>query len=151
MGMPKTKNKAIEFCCLKCGKVLAKKSVVGHFEIKCHRCGTLNPLLHKIPQQIIITDPSGVVLHMNEAAERATGYSSTESIGKRISDLWGGQMPKAFYKKMWNTVRKKKEKYRVSLTNKKKNGEIYEVDLTIFPILDSTDNIIFYIGMEMKK
>ena len=148
--LKRTKNPEIKLRCVKCGKLLAKKTTPGRFEVKCHRCGTLNSFFDKLAQQVMITDREGKILYINEATEYATGYSLDESVGNRISDLWGGEMPKYFYKKMWTIIRSKKEKYNVALTNKSKTGETYKVDLTIFPILDPSSEVIFYVGVEMN-
>ena len=135
---------------MKCSKVLAKKSVKKCFEIKCNRCGTLNPFIDKMMNQVLITDADGRIVYFNEAVESATGYTIGESKGKKISDLWGGQMPKDFYKKMWGKIKGDKEKHHVRLTNKRKSGELYEVELLIFPITDMSNNVIFYIGIETR-
>jgi len=134
---------------MKCGKLLAKNLARGHLEIKCLRCGTLNYTLEKMTQQVIITDPDGKILYINKATEDATGYSMYEAIKKKPSNLWGKQMPEKFYKKLWKTIKTDKKAYQISLTNKKKTGELYDVIMTISPIFNTSGSIIFYIGIEM--
>jgi PAS domain S-box-containing protein len=81
-------------------------------------------------------------------AERITGYSKKEMLGKKSGDLWGGKMDKAFYQKMWKTIRQEKKVFVGELTNKRKNGEKYEVQLRISPVLDEKGNEIFLVGIE---
>lgn len=134
--------------CTGCGKLLAKK--VGHrqhFEIKCSRCGTFNIYLDKMGQQIIVIDINGKILHINKITEDTTGYKLCEVVGKKPSDFWGGQMPEKFYEELWKNMKEKKH-YQILLTNKKKTGELYQVRLSISPILDPHGKTIFYLGVE---
>lgn len=138
----------VEIRCVKCGKLLAKNNRnVSNFEMKCVRCGTLNSLFEKMGEQVIITDPAGIILYTNEAVESVTGYSPAEIIGKKPS-VWGGQMTQAFYTHLWNMIRDKKESVQVVVTNKKKSGALYNAKLRISPVLDTEKNIRFYIGIE---
>lgn len=138
-----------EVRCLKCGKMLAKSGDFLGIEIKCLRCGTLNRTLEKMIEQVIITDSNGVILFINKAVEKATGYSSAEAIGRRPSDLWGGNMPKKFYVEMWDKILKEKKPLKVTIENKKKSGESYKVDLLVSPILDTKGKVVLYAGIEV--
>ncbi|NQV00817.1 MAG: CHASE domain-containing protein, partial [Parcubacteria group bacterium] len=84
---------------------------------------------------IIITDLEGSILYANKAAERITGYLKKEMLGKKSGDLWGGKMDRAFYQKMWKTIKQEKKVFVGELTNKRKSGEKYEVQLRISPVL----------------
>ncbi len=96
---------------------------------------------------IIITDIDGFILYANKAAEKITGYSKKEMIGQRPS-LWGKRMKPEFYKKMWNTLKVKKEHFIDQLSNKRKNGEIYDAETHIAPVLDQENNVMFFVGIE---
>lgn len=96
---------------------------------------------------IIITDPKGTILYANKGAEHITGYSHDEIMGKNPR-LWGGQMPKEFYQKMWQTLSKEKQPFVGKLQNKRKSGELYEAMSSVTPILDDAGNIIYYVGVE---
>jgi PAS domain-containing protein len=50
----------------------------------------------------------GKILFINQALEKTTGYSTHEAIGKTPAELWGGQMSKEFYTKIWDTIKKQK-------------------------------------------
>ncbi len=142
-------NSASAIRCVKCGKMLAKNHGVIGAEIKCLRCGTLNRIFEQMIEQVIITDKNGIILFINKAVEMATGYSAHEAIGKKPSELWGGHMPKEFYADMWKTMLEKKEPIKLKMTNKKKSGELYDVELLVSPIVDTTGDIIFFAGIEI--
>lgn len=97
---------------------------------------------------IMITDENGVILYMNNAVERMTGYSREEAIGK-TARLWGGQMSTEFYEKMWMTIKEEKKVFRAEVNNKRKNGEIYQAYLTISPVLDQdVGELVGFVGIE---
>lgn len=103
--------------------------------------------LDNASDHVIITDIEGVILYVNKAAEKLTGYSRTEMIGNRPS-VWGKQMPKEFYEKMWKTIKVDKKSFEAQITNKRKNGEEYEADITISPVLSEQNSLLFFVGIE---
>ncbi len=134
------------FRCKKCGKLLTEGSE-HKIDIRCGRCGTLNRILEKMKEQVIITDKQGIILYVNQEVEHITGYAITEVLGKKPS-LWGGQMPKEFYAEMWAKLIQKKEGVMTRVTNKKKTGELYNAMLRISPVLDTQGDIRFLVGIE---
>jgi len=98
-------------------------------------------------EHIVITDDKGVILYANVGAERNTGFSAEEMVGKTTA-LWGGQMDKDYYQDMWQTLTVKKLPFVSDITNKRKNGELYTSQLNISPILDTNGDIIFFVSLE---
>ena len=98
-------------------------------------------------EHIIITDESGKIIYANSAVVKTTGYSKEEVLGKTPS-LWSGNMPKAYYDKMWNTIKTKKITFEGEIKNKRKSGEEYTAEISISPILDEKKEIKFYVGLE---
>ncbi len=96
----------------------------------------------------IITDADAHILYINNAGIRETGYSSAECIGKNPGDLWGGEMPKAFYEKMWHTIKIEKQPFVGEVHNVKKDGTEYWQELYISPLLDEQGSVKFFIGIE---
>lgn len=99
---------------------------------------------------IVITDTEGIVLFANKSVERITGYGQEEIIGKKAGskELWGGLMPKEFYKQLWKAIKVDKVPFSGEVTNKRKNGEVYTANATIIPILDRYGKILFFLGIE---
>lgn len=96
---------------------------------------------------IVITDPDSEIVYANRAVETITGYSLKEVVGNR-SFLWGGQMPKEFYKNLWKIIKEDKKPFISELTNKRKSGELYIAEVKIAPILNEEGEIIFFVGIE---
>lgn len=97
---------------------------------------------------IVITDTDAKIVFANHAAERITGFSISEMIGKDPSELWGGQMNKDFFKKMWQVIKSEKKAYYGELKNKRKSGEVYDAEIHISPILNNAGEVLFFVGLE---
>lgn len=97
---------------------------------------------------IVITDKDAHVLYANKAMEKNTGYSRQEMDTSYIGNLWGGNMGKDFYQKMWHTIKDEKKVWAGEIKNHRKSGEEYYVSARFYPLLDSLGNVQFFVGME---
>ncbi len=140
----------IEHRCVKCSKLLALRELDSPaVEIKCSRCKHVNFFLDKESDQVVITDIDGKILYANEALVHLTGYSILEMMGEKPS-LWGNQMPSDFYQDLWHKIKVEKQIAIVTITNKKKNGQLYNAKLRISPVLDENGNPKFFVGIETE-
>lgn len=101
-----------------------------------------------VTEHVAITDPEGMILYMNKAAEEITGYSVKESLGTKAGTLWKLPMSISCYKELWRVIKTEKKSFRGEIKNKRKNGEIYDAEVLISPVLDEKKNVIFFVGME---
>lgn len=101
-----------------------------------------------LADHVIITDEHANVLYANKAVENNTGFPLSEVIGKNPADLWGGNMSKEFYEKMWHTIKMEKKPFVGEVQNIRKDGTKYWQELHIAPVLDEQGNIKFFIGIE---
>lgn len=95
----------------------------------------------------IITDVDGVIVYANAAAERMTGYTLHEMLGK-TPGLWGRQMEPSFYRELWDTIRLKKTVFEGEIINKRKDGVRYKAFVRIAPILNDKKQVLYFIGLE---
>lgn len=82
---------------------------------------------------ILVTDENGKIIYVNDTVEKISGYSKEEIIGKTPSIFKSGLNPPEFYQEMWNTIKSGKI-FNAITPNRKKNGEIFHVDLKIIPL-----------------
>ncbi len=103
-----------------------------------------------VSDHIVITDPEGIIIYMNDAAARITGFSIDYCMGKKSGspDLWGGNMPKEFYADFWNTIKVKKQPFSGVFENKRKNGQKYEAAASVTPILGENNEVKYFVGIE---
>lgn len=101
-----------------------------------------------VSDHAVITDPSANIIYANKAVERNTGFSKEEIIGRNPGDLWGGEMPKEFYEKMWQIIKIEKKPFVGEVKNKRKDGTEYWQEVHISPVLDERGEVRFFIGIE---
>jgi len=87
---------------------------------------------------IILTDCDGVIEYVNPAFEKMSGFSFSEAMGKTPSLVKSDQHSTSYYKKMWHTLLQGKD-WKGNFINKAKDGQLYEVEQTIFPILSENN------------
>jgi diguanylate cyclase (GGDEF)-like protein/PAS domain S-box-containing protein len=94
---------------------------------------------------IIVTDADGIVLRINQAAVRITGYSSAEIVGKTPHLLRSGRHDATFYKTMWDSIHRSGT-WESEIWNRHKNGEIYPEHITITAVKDAEGNVTHYVA-----
>lgn len=99
-------------------------------------------------EMMVFTDPEGIVFWCNKAVERTTGFTVQETIGYKAGLLWGKLMSKAWYAKLWHTIKTEKKIFIGEIENHRKNGEHFLSTITIYPLLDENNNIQFFIATQ---
>ena len=98
-------------------------------------------------ETIVITDTSGQILYVNPAFEKTSGYPREEAVGKNPRILKSGKHDSAFYHQMWESLTHGRV-WSGRIINKKKNGALYEEEMTISPIRDSSGKITNYVTVK---
>ena len=96
---------------------------------------------------IVITDTKGVVQWVNEAFTQLTGYAAAEALGASTRLLRSGKQSEAFYREMWMTILAGGI-WRGELVNRRKDGSLYDEDMTITPVRDAGGVISHYIAIK---
>ena len=97
---------------------------------------------------VVITDPAGTVIWINSAFEQLTGYASEEIVGKSTRVLKSGQNSPAIYQDMWRTILEGRI-WRGELINRRKDGSLYDEEMTITPVQDEAGKITQYIAIKL--
>ncbi len=95
---------------------------------------------------ITITDARGNIVEVNEAFTHITGYSREEALGKNPRILKSNRQERGFYLAMWEDLSKKGHWYG-EVWNRRKNGDLYAVMLTISSVSDNQGRIQHYVGL----
>ncbi|WP_336898146.1 EAL domain-containing protein [Rhodoferax sp.] len=95
---------------------------------------------------ITITNASGMIIDVNDAFTRITGYPREEVMGKNPRLLSSGLQSKEFYIAMWDDLKTKGHWYG-EIWNKRKNGQIYPEMLTISAVCDQQGNAEHYVAL----
>ncbi|MCE8025789.1 EAL domain-containing protein [Billgrantia aerodenitrificans] len=95
---------------------------------------------------IIITDPNNRIEFVNRAFTYMTGYTAEEAVGKTPEILSSGRHDAAFYRQMWDSL-KRSGYWRGEIWNRRKSGELYLEMLTITAITDESGAVTHYAAL----
>ncbi len=95
---------------------------------------------------ILVTDPQGVILAVNQAFVAVTGYTEAEAVGRKPSLLKSGRHDRAFYKDLWRTLIEQGQ-WRAEIWNRRKSGEIYPEWINISAIHDNDGRLSHYVAI----
>jgi PAS domain S-box-containing protein len=103
--------------------------------------------IDQLAEGVVITDADGVILYINPAYERLTGYHRAEMLGKKPSILKSGEHPPEFYRKMWETI-SSGQAWTGRFINRRRTGELLHEEATITPLLDRDGRIVNYVAVK---
>ncbi len=95
---------------------------------------------------ILITDPQGTILNVNEAFTHITGYSREDALGQNPRMLSSGRQGQAFYEAMWNALTLQGH-WSGEIWNRRKSGEVYAELLTISAVSDGQGNTLQFVAL----
>jgi len=96
---------------------------------------------------IVITDVSGIILYVNPAFEKNTGYSLLEVFGQNVRILKSGQQDKPFYRRLWKTIIGGGI-WQGVFHNRRKDGSLFWESATISPIFEQDGKIHRFIAVK---
>lgn len=98
-------------------------------------------------EAMVITDAKQVILKVNQAFTRITGYSAGEAVGQVTGRLLSsGRHPPAFYAAMWKVLNESQH-WQGEVWNRRKNGEIYPEWLSITVVTDEAGQVQNYVAV----
>ena len=103
----------------------------------------LHRAIQSAPDFVVITDPEATITFANPAAEAQSGYGPGELLGLNLRDLRSGRHDEAFYREIWACL-DRGETWRGRVSNKRKDGSIWEAEAAISPVQDGKDGLLGY-------
>lgn len=92
-------------------------------------------------------DTKGIITYVNDKFCEISGYTEEELIGQDHKILNSGAHNKKFWQKMYETCLKDRKIWQDTITNAKKNGELYHVQSWIQATFDHEDKFTGYISV----
>ena len=99
-------------------------------------------------ESLMITDANGVILRVNKAFTKSTGYTAEEALGQTPRLLQSGRHSADFYRAMWDSINRTGF-WQGEVWDKRKDGEIYPKLLTISAVKDSNGIVTHYVGAHL--
>lgn len=109
--------------------------------MKCdEKLQVLNSFVEQTSEAVLITDSKYLIVYVNPAFTKLTGYQPEDVIGNNPKILSSGVHDIDFYRKMWHTLTKKKTTWLGKITDKRKDGSLYHASMSITPVNDQSDS-----------
>ena len=100
----------------------------------------------KTNEGLAIVSEKGIILSINDAFSRITGYTIEEAVGRSISLLNSGLHTKDFYEHMWDMLMFH-GRWQGEIWNRRKNFEVYPEWLSITASIDPVTNKKSYLAL----
>ena len=95
---------------------------------------------------IMITDPQGVIVEVNDTFTQLTGYAHDEAVGQTPRMLQSGKQSAEFYADMWKELAEKGH-WIGEILNRNKSGELFAVMQTISAVRDAQGGLQNYVSL----
>jgi len=96
-------------------------------------------------ESMMITDANCVILRVNQAFTKSTGFTADEIVGLKPSVLKSGRHNAAFYHAMWELINST-GMWQGEIWGRRKSGEIYPKLLTITAVKGNDGVVTHYVG-----
>ena len=96
---------------------------------------------------IMVTNSTGLIIWVNKAFTRLTGYSNKEVTGRNPNILKSGYHDSKFYKDLWDTITSG-EVWSGIMTNRRKDGSRYRELMSITPLKTKEGSITYYVALK---
>lgn len=103
-------------------------------------------VFHHAREAIMITDPQGGIVDVNDAFTRITGYGRADVLGRNPRILNSGHQRTDFFAAMWRDLNAQGHWYG-EVWNRRKNGEVFAVMQTISAVKDAQGQVQHYVAL----
>ncbi len=121
-------------------EIAERKSVEDQLRMKA-------AALEAAANSIVITDVTGKIFWVNSAFTQLTGYSGKEALGQNPRMLNSGKQDRSFYAHLWQTITSG-EVWHGEVTNRRKDGSLYEEETTITPVRAENGDITHFVAIK---
>jgi PAS domain S-box-containing protein len=102
-------------------------------KLQLDRQQLLTRIVEDTADAVLVTDSAGNIEYVNAAFEEMTGYSRAEVLGKNPRLLKSNQHDPSYYEQLWRCLLRG-EVFRDTITDRRRNGEVYLSSQTITPL-----------------
>ena len=104
--------------------------------------------LNAAANAIVITDKDGLIVWVNQAFTRMTGYRPEEAMGHMLKErIKSGLQSESDIEHLWPTILAG-QTWHGELINQRKDGSLYHEEMTITPVRDGNSEISNYVAIK---
>ena len=107
----------------------------------------LSAAIEQSSEEIVITDPTGIIQYVNPAFVKTTGYTQQEALGQNPRILKGDKQESTFYEELWDTISAGRT-WTGRFINKRKDGMLFTEEAAISPVCDPKGQIVNYVAVK---
>lgn len=96
-------------------------------------------------ESIMVTDAQGIIINVNQAFTKLTGYSEENAVGQPASMLKSGMHDALFYQAMWASIHRDGN-WLGEIWDKHKNGEVFPARMLISAVKNPEGVTTHYVG-----
>ncbi|MBP0039665.1 MAG: PAS domain S-box protein [Roseofilum sp. SID1] len=93
------------------------------------------------------TKPGNPIIYVNSGFEKLTGYTKAEILGRTCTILQGDDRDQSALTILRKALKEKKA-CRITLKNHRKDGTVFWNDLSLSPIFNEQQELVYYIGVQ---
>jgi PAS domain S-box-containing protein len=110
-----------------------------------HTLLKLSSAVEQTADSVFITNRAGVIEYVNPAFVALTGYTHDEAVGQTPRLFASGAHDRRFYDELWTTILSGRV-FRTIVTNRARDGRLFNEDQTITPIRDAAGTITHFVS-----
>ncbi len=119
---------------------------VNEEQVQRERLQLVSKVFGSSQEGIIITDSQNLIVDVNDAFVRITGYPREEIIGRSPAMLSSGRQPPEFYEAMWAQILEH-GRWQGEIWNRRRSGEVYAELLSIDAVRGEDGKVSNYIAV----
>jgi sigma-B regulation protein RsbU (phosphoserine phosphatase) len=123
------------------------EKIIQEMQQNAERLHLNNAAFEAAASGIVITNREGVIIWINPAFTRMTGYTSEEAIGQTTHILSSGKESSATFKVMWKTILAG-DVWRGDILNRRKDGTLYTEEQVITPVRNLQGEVTHFIAIK---
>ncbi len=109
----------------------------------CHDPAIIERAVHVAANAMFLADRQGQIVWINAAFTRLFGYAGAEVMGQTPRILKSGRQSTSYYGELWDTIIAGSI-WRGKLCNRRKNGEIFDVEQTVTPVCNAAGEVTHF-------
>ncbi|MFH0825305.1 MAG: EAL domain-containing protein [Pseudomonadota bacterium] len=122
-----------------------KKEIVGRRQAESSLTLAAN-VIRSSNEAIVITDTQSVIIDVNEAFCRVTGYTREEVIGKTPRIMSSGRHDTSFWQSFWEALHREGH-WQGEVWDRRKNGEIFPKKMSVSAVTGESNERTHYVGI----
>lgn len=107
----------------------------------------LAAILRSTPVSVIAVNKDGKIEYINASTEKMYGYTGEELLGREPIILYGGSDVEEIWGRIMAAIQSQGV-WRGEMLNKRKNGEIFYIQMSIYTLLDSDGKYLSLVGFQ---